>query len=66
MKEYSTHGITTLYSLSYPKEPRLNETMNRTANTAVVFLTLPFKTPDRFHVELSSYRDSLSFNAIFS
>ena len=51
---YSTDGTAMLYSLSYPKEPRFKETMNRTANTAVVFLMLPFKTPCLFHVEFSS------------
>lgn len=55
-----------LYALSYPKEPMLKETMNRTANTAVVFLTLPFKMPVLFHVEFSSQCFSFSFNAIFS
>lgn len=51
---YSRDGSAMLYALSYPKEPMLKETMNRTANTAVVFLMLPFKTPGLFHVEFSS------------
>lgn len=59
-------GTAKLYSISYPKEPKLTETTNNTANIAVVFLMLLLKTPGLFHVEFSSYSVSLSFNAIFS